>query len=457
MPREESDAERAERQARLSHAMGKLFLSDRIAKMEDEATTLELRRKPAASSQKGPSPSHGANNSTKSRGTGNSEGMAHGDSSKRGPGRGLRQQQPQGPIAVRIIDVSLLIYSLRTLHDWIKERRYRLVVPLEALNVLDVLKKGDMAINIAARKAMRFLDERIISLPNTASSSDTFRPQGQQPQFVVQNDTERINWSDIVAHVNAGHIPAVDSRVQLHVDPSTNEAAKAQSIQAANDLLVELIWDETEESGRSVGAPRHQNKELLQTSNAAAQSSSESKPSNDGTAFSSGGGIDTDAPLHVRETLSCFAWWECKLRYKMYGSSSAAQQACAANDDKDTLALAIALPPPDSDDLITPRPAAETRDVAVSRFHIRADGRLMKRYAEEAGMNVIVAPTAASWLQIAHAGSEVSAHSSDEQPRPAKGRPAERKLRKSAAAVASLAKEDRAYDRGSTPQIIFSK
>lgn len=96
----------AERQARLSEAMGRLFLKDRVAKMEDEAHTLEYKR---VRPTKGSSPNLGSTRGVVPR----------------------EQARSESPVAVRIIDVSLLIYSLRTLHEWIKDGHYRLVIPLE--------------------------------------------------------------------------------------------------------------------------------------------------------------------------------------------------------------------------------------------------------------------------------------------------------------------------------------
>ena len=104
--------------------MGRLFLKERVAKMEDEANVLEFKRSPAghAKQARGDSGKQAAprNSGDRSRNSG-----------ERSREHTKKTQASQGPLATRIIDVSLLIYSLRTLHDWIKEGRYVLVIPLE--------------------------------------------------------------------------------------------------------------------------------------------------------------------------------------------------------------------------------------------------------------------------------------------------------------------------------------
>jgi hypothetical protein len=87
-----------------------------------------------------------------------------------------------------VVDVSLLIYSLRTIHNWLKEGDCRVVVPIESLRTLDLLKKGDHYLNLAARKATRFLDERFVS-------ASTSVDQKLAPGLVPQREDERLNCS----------------------------------------------------------------------------------------------------------------------------------------------------------------------------------------------------------------------------------------------------------------------
>ncbi len=326
----------AQRQARLAEAMGKLFLQDRVAKMEEEANTLEFKR-------------HASNRQAdKSR-----------SNSQRTPAKTPARTRAPAPtqLAVRIIDASLLIYALRTLHEWIKEERYMLVIPLEALNVLDVLKKGDAPINIAARKATRFLDERI--------TSHNPSPKGE-PGMVAQGEKESVSWSDIVSYAE---MPRVETNKEQRADPSSSdEAAKEAGARAADALLAGLD---------------------VPTAEAPPRRSSDSNRS---------GGQHTQAQvaLHIRGTLGCMAWHESRILGKQYQGTAREDKT---SDDRDILALAVAFPPED---------AIVEGTQEARRFISRADGRVMKQWAESVDMNVVVAPTASSWLQLGGSTAESS-------------------------------------------------
>ena len=50
-------------------------------------------------------------------------------------------------------------------HNWSRDQSTCVVIPLEAINTLDLLKKGDEPINLAARKATRWLEDKIAVSP----------------------------------------------------------------------------------------------------------------------------------------------------------------------------------------------------------------------------------------------------------------------------------------------------
>jgi hypothetical protein len=98
-----------------------------------------------------------------------------------------------GQLASKIIvaDASLLIYSLRTVHDWLKAGDCRVVIPCEALSTLDVLKKGEHVLNMAARRATRFLDERFSAVESfevDGSQSGRTLSAGLYPQSMQQRE-----------------------------------------------------------------------------------------------------------------------------------------------------------------------------------------------------------------------------------------------------------------------------
>lgn len=200
---------------------------------------------------------------------------------------------------VIIVDSSLLIYSLRTVHDWLKgDRSYRIVIPAEALNTLDVLKKGDHILNLAARKATRFLEER-----------------SHDPALVLQ---PRGAW-----------VRATDEKLE-HLD---------------QDVLRSIVQN-----------------------------------------------TDKDIPNPIKETLLCVFHFMSVNDVP----NGEAESPCS---------LAISLPPPHLDslscasetDLRTPG-LDQSSDL---RYASRVDGTLLLSWAKKCGLpseNIIVAPTAASWL-----------------------------------------------------------
>lgn len=97
-----------------------------------------------------------------------------------------------------IVDVSLMIYSLRTIHEWLKQGNCRIIVPMETLRTLDCLKKGENNLNLAARKAVRFLEEKSISTLVMMKSDQLI------PGLIPQKQSESVNraeWRSLASTV----------------------------------------------------------------------------------------------------------------------------------------------------------------------------------------------------------------------------------------------------------------
>ncbi|GJJ14143.1 hypothetical protein Clacol_008402 [Clathrus columnatus] len=83
---------------------------------------------------------------------------------------------------VIILDASVLIHCLNRVKKWCKKGRQEiLVVPLEALNTLDFLKKGGSSLAQKARGASRLLEAQV----------------GSNPRIRVQRDDAFVPWDDI--------------------------------------------------------------------------------------------------------------------------------------------------------------------------------------------------------------------------------------------------------------------
>ncbi|KAG9118919.1 hypothetical protein FRC07_006312 [Ceratobasidium sp. 392] len=89
---------------------------------------------------------------------------------------------------VIVIDGSVLIHSLGAVQRWCRNGRTEVVIPLEALNTLDVLKSGSNQLAVRSRAASRLLEEEV----------------GENPRIRVQGDDAFIPWDTIAAKSPSG-------------------------------------------------------------------------------------------------------------------------------------------------------------------------------------------------------------------------------------------------------------
>ncbi|KDQ07806.1 hypothetical protein BOTBODRAFT_180375 [Botryobasidium botryosum FD-172 SS1] len=81
-----------------------------------------------------------------------------------------------------VVDASVLVYALGQIRSWCREDRHEeIIIPLEALNTLDLLKKGSSQLAQRARAASRVLEEQV----------------GANPRIKVQRDAEFVLWDDV--------------------------------------------------------------------------------------------------------------------------------------------------------------------------------------------------------------------------------------------------------------------
>ncbi|KAF9505961.1 hypothetical protein BS47DRAFT_480255 [Hydnum rufescens UP504] len=96
---------------------------------------------------------------------------------------------------VIVLDASVLVHALGQMKRWCKiERKEIIIVPLEALNTLDLLKKGGTTIAIHARAASRFLEAQV----------------GTNPRIRVQRDEDFVPWDEIYsAAITSAEAPSL--------------------------------------------------------------------------------------------------------------------------------------------------------------------------------------------------------------------------------------------------------
>ncbi|PPR06267.1 hypothetical protein CVT24_000886 [Panaeolus cyanescens] len=99
------------------------------------------------------------------------------------PRRNSEEEDRKGKDAdVVVVDASVLLHALYKVKRWCKDGRQEvLIVPLEALNTLDLLKKGTSTPAQKARAASRFLEAQV----------------GVNPRIRVQRDDAFVLWDKI--------------------------------------------------------------------------------------------------------------------------------------------------------------------------------------------------------------------------------------------------------------------
>ncbi|EGN97275.1 hypothetical protein SERLA73DRAFT_183951 [Serpula lacrymans var. lacrymans S7.3] len=178
----------------MSRALGAAFLNHQVEQLEKSVT-----RVPTAGSWRDRRQSPVDLGHTNKRGAINNNAKrlpSGGKTSKRAPGEVLEKEF--GEIRIRrkssdesrgdkdadlvIVDASVLVHALHYVKKWCREGREEVViVPLEALNTLDLLKKGTSPLAQRARSASRILEAQV----------------GTNPRIRVQRDDAFVLWDNI--------------------------------------------------------------------------------------------------------------------------------------------------------------------------------------------------------------------------------------------------------------------
>ncbi|KAH9475549.1 hypothetical protein JR316_0012664 [Psilocybe cubensis] len=96
--------------------------------------------------------------------------------------RSYEEQRKDKDADVVVVDASVLIHALYQVKKWCREGREEvIIVPLEALNTLDLLKKGTSSLAQKARTASRILEAQV----------------GTNPRIRVQRDDAFVLWDKI--------------------------------------------------------------------------------------------------------------------------------------------------------------------------------------------------------------------------------------------------------------------
>ncbi|KAF9220607.1 hypothetical protein BS17DRAFT_797602 [Gyrodon lividus] len=188
----------------MSRALGAAFLSHQVEQLEKSVTrgpasgNWRDRRQPQAelgvtngnANRRGNAISHGVkqrptpgHKSAKKEHT--EREREHGEArhrEKEQPRRSSEEAGGEKDADLVVVDASVLVHALHQVKKWCREGREEIViVPLEALNTLDLLKKGTSSLAQRARSASRILEAQV----------------GTNPRIRVQRDDAFVPWDKI--------------------------------------------------------------------------------------------------------------------------------------------------------------------------------------------------------------------------------------------------------------------
>ncbi|KAG8947001.1 hypothetical protein FRC04_011298 [Tulasnella sp. 424] len=194
----------------MSRALGTAFLSHQVAQLEKDVLKGNNNGHHARGSVRGGGSGRGGRGGPRGGGRGGGRngnprpqvgtpGRADGnqDSNRRSDtqwrsDRRTAQDATQAKVADRIVvDASVLIHALGTVRTWCRESSKEVVIiPLEALNTLDLLKKGTSRTAVQARNASRLLEAQV----------------GANPRILVQQDHGYIPWEEVFSKVSGNRL-----------------------------------------------------------------------------------------------------------------------------------------------------------------------------------------------------------------------------------------------------------
>ncbi|KAJ7510876.1 hypothetical protein B0H11DRAFT_1956410 [Mycena galericulata] len=209
----------------MSRALGAAFLSHQVEQLEKSAASGNWRSRTPNSAHAQSSPKRGGNNA-------NYVAKSAQGPRKKTPGvlTVPRDREIVTPAAnvgrlstedrdkekdadTIVVDASVLVHALHQVKKWCRDGRTEVViVPLEALNTLDLLKKGTSALAQRARAASRILEAQV----------------GTNPRIRVQQDDAFVPWDAIPFADNGAELsPPSDSNVPSSTTTSTTDAPDA--------------------------------------------------------------------------------------------------------------------------------------------------------------------------------------------------------------------------------------
>ncbi|KAJ7078459.1 hypothetical protein B0H15DRAFT_914835 [Mycena belliarum] len=170
----------------MSRALGAAFLNHQVEQLEKSAASGNWRNRSSsmqASTKRGQQPGSNTTIATTAKPAPRKKNAGVLVLSKDTPPAAVRRSlEDEKDADVIVVDASVLVHALHQVKKWCRDGRSEVViVPLEALNTLDLLKKGTSALAQRARAASRILEAQV----------------GTNPRIRVQQDDAFVPWDNI--------------------------------------------------------------------------------------------------------------------------------------------------------------------------------------------------------------------------------------------------------------------
>ncbi|KAJ7668887.1 hypothetical protein B0H17DRAFT_1209859 [Mycena rosella] len=182
----------------MSRALGAAFLSHQVEQLEKSAASGNWRNRATLQSspkrERGQQPGSNATIATTAKPAPRKKTAGVLVIPRDTPPASVRRSMEDEKDAdVIVVDASVLVHALHQVKKWCRDGRAEVViVPLEALNTLDLLKKGTSALAQRARAASRILEAQV----------------GTNPRIRVQQDDAFVPWDAIPFSAPPPTVPA---------------------------------------------------------------------------------------------------------------------------------------------------------------------------------------------------------------------------------------------------------
>ncbi|KAK9899485.1 hypothetical protein P389DRAFT_175 [Cystobasidium minutum MCA 4210] len=151
-----------------------------------------------------------------------------------------------------LLDVSMLVYALPVVRKWARSDDYaELLLPIDALAMLDILKKADQPICSQAREAIRWL-ERQLSMHEEDRSGPYNSNNGasrnkKRSKLRILNDEDLLTWSQVLPKSCCRHARLDDPDSAESVD-DTKDLLLSTSLATQASLRAFLALEQSSKS-----------------------------------------------------------------------------------------------------------------------------------------------------------------------------------------------------------------